>query len=80
MNGLSNGQVAGVGGRWTTGYSSIPCLFMLFVNRDVLFYFIYHDAGLRLMLGHLLQNPKSQGPTVFGCGGGAGRYLDIEDS
>ena len=52
---------------------------MLVVNRDGLFYFIYHDAGLRLMLEHLLQNPKNQGLPIFGCGSAATLILRILD-
>jgi hypothetical protein len=54
--------------------SPLP-IYMLVVSGDV--FFIYHDAGLRLMLGHLLQNPKNQGPTVFGCGSAATFVLRI---
>jgi hypothetical protein len=31
------------------------------------------------MLGHLLQNSKNQGPTVFGCGSAAIFILRIPD-
>jgi hypothetical protein len=31
------------------------------------------------MLGHLLQNPKDQGPTVFGCGSATSFILRIPD-
>ena len=41
------------------------------------FYYDYYDAGLRLMLGHPLQNPKDQGPTAFGCCGAASFILKI---
>ena len=54
---------------------------MLVVGGDgfYILYFFYHDAGLRLMLEHLLQIPKNQDPTVFGCGGAANFKLRIPD-
>lgn len=42
----------------------------------ILFVYLFdYDPGLRLMLGHLLQNPKNQGPTVFGCSGSAATFI-----
>jgi hypothetical protein len=51
-------------------------------ERGWILYFLifYHDAGLRLMLGHLLQNPTNQDPTVFGCGSAAAFILRIPDN
>ena len=54
------------------------CLYMLVGSRDRLSLF-HHDAELRLILGRLQQNPKNQGPTVFGCGSAATLILRILD-
>jgi len=42
-----------------------------------IYYYIYHDAGL--VLGHQLQNPITQDPTVFGCGSATTFILRIPD-